>query len=603
MSYPNPIKRRGKIEALTGIKSSLEGIRPVISLVYLLYVANGRLSRVEYCESTAVGKIIFKSNLLAKISNYLGNADIENIIKGNPLVVNQYEPLYVAITLLFKLGCLKMEGRVGNAERKGGLRYPKQLYFATNIVMLDLILSRFPHDILSKSLVCWLNNHPADNQDFEETICSFLALCTEYTEFKIRDEQGRAIFFQTEGVYSALSEGKLDLTINDSKESVGPTRIYKNVIKEKIEPWLFQNNNVLSFTAFDKPTAKELSSIISTTLDINNVSDDSIGNTTDHLLLSDGEWEQKIYFGTPGSGKSWTIKKNYEMTFSDGEYRIDKEKSKRVVRITFHPDMDYAQFVGCYKPKTYGGGDEKKISYEFTPQAFTEAYVKAWSNTGMYYLVIEEINRGNCAQIFGDLFQLLDRNKDGYSEYPIKADNDLKDYLVAHLPEDSEGIRDGKLCLPPNLSIIASMNTSDQSLFPMDSAFKRRWSWEYVPIDYENAESGKFEITIDGESHNWHKFLRAVNEKIKAVTSSEDKQMGNFFIKQSVDEKEFCDKVMFYLWSEVGKDNYQTTDAIFRYYAEDDKLKEFSFNELYDPSKRAEILKGFIRYIEEEKKQ
>ena len=600
MSYPNPIKRRSKIEALTGIKSSLEGIRPVISLVYLLYVANGRLSRVEYCESTAVGKIEFKSNLLAKISNYLGNVDIENIIKGNPLVVNQYEPLYVAITLLFKLGCLKMEGRVGNAERKGGLRYPKQLYFATNIVMLDLILSRFPHDILSKSLVCWLNNHPADNQDFEETICSFLALCTEYTEFKIRDEQGRAIFFQTEGVYSALSEGKLDLTINDSKESVGPTRIYKNVIKEKIEPWLFQNNNVLSFTTFDKPTAKELSSIISTTLDINNVSDDSIGNTTDHLLLSDGEWEQKIYFGTPGSGKSWTIKKNYEMTFSDGEYKIDKEKSKRVVRTTFHPDMDYAQFVGCYKPKTYGGSDEKKISYEFTPQAFTEAYVKAWSNTGMYYLVIEEINRGNCAQIFGDLFQLLDRNKDGYSEYPIKADHDLKDYLVAHLPEDSEGIMDGKLCLPPNLSIIASMNTSDQSLFPMDSAFKRRWSWEYVPIDYNNEVSAKFEITIGGETENWHEFLKKINEKIKKVTSSEDKQMGNFFIKQSIDEKEFCDKVMFYLWSEVGKDNYQTSDAIFKYYDGDEKEpKEFSFNELYDAEKRTALLKGFIRYIKE----
>ena len=600
MSYPNPIKRRSKIEALTGIKSSLEGIRPVISLVYLLYVANGRLSRVEYCESTAVGKIEFKSNLLAKISNYLGNVDIENIIKGNPLVVNQYEPLYVAITLLFKLGCLKMEGRVGNAERKGGLRYPKQLYFATNIVMLDLILSRFPHDILSKSLVCWLNNHPADNQDFEETICSFLALCTEYTEFKIRDEQGRAIFFQTEGVYSALSEGKLDLTINDSKESVGPTRIYKNVIKEKIEPWLFQNNNVLSFTTFDKPTAKELSSIISTTLDINNVSDDSIGNTTDHLLLSDGEWEQKIYFGTPGSGKSWTIKKNYEMTFSDGEYKIDKEKSKRVVRTTFHPDMDYAQFVGCYKPKTYGGSDEKKISYEFTPQAFTEAYVKAWSNTGMYYLVIEEINRGNCAQIFGDLFQLLDRNKDGYSEYPIKADHDLKDYLVAHLPEDSEGIIDGKLCLPPNLSIIASMNTSDQSLFPMDSAFKRRWSWEYVPIDYNNEVSAKFEITIGGETENWHEFLKKINEKIKKVTSSEDKQMGNFFIKQSIDEKEFCDKVMFYLWSEVGKDNYQTNDAIFKYYDGDEKEpKEFSFNELYDAEKRTALLKGFIRYIKE----
>lgn len=299
---------------------------------------------------------------------------------------------------------------------------------------------------------------------------------------------------------------------------------------------------------------------------------------------------QQIYFGTPGSGKSWTIKQKYE------------QDETKVFRTTFHPDTDYASFVGCYKP-VKDDEDEKKIVYEFVPQAFTDAYVAAWSDLeNPYYLIIEEINRGNCAQIFGDLFQLLDRNKNGYSEYPIKADHDLKDYLEENLSEDSEGIRDGKLCLPPNLSIIASMNTSDQSLFPMDSAFKRRWSWEYVPIDYENSESGAYTITIGGETHNWHTFLKAVNKKIKKVTSSEDKQMGNFFIKASVDEKEFCDKVMFYLWSEVGKDNYQTNDAIFRYYAEEDKLKEFSFNELYDERQRATILKGFIRYIEEEEK-
>ncbi len=310
--------------------------------------------------------------------------------------------------------------------------------------------------------------------------------------------------------------------------------------------------------------------------------------------------KQKIYFGTPGSGKSWTIKRQYEMRIEGKSYVEDEEKKKRTIRTTFHPDTDYASFVGCYKP-VKDIDDEKKIVYEFVPQAFTDAYVAAWSDLEHpYYLIIEEINRGNCAQIFGDLFQLLDRNKDGYSEYPIKADHDLMLFLLNNLPEDSEGIRDGKLCLPPNLSIIASMNTSDQSLFPMDSAFKRRWSWEYVPIDYNNPESSEFEITIGGEPHKWHKFLEKVNEKIKAVTSSEDKQMGNFFIKNSVDEKEFCDKVMFYLWSEVGKDNYQTNDAIFRYYAEEDKLKEFSFNELYDQTKRTDILKGFIRYIEEE---
>lgn len=313
--------------------------------------------------------------------------------------------------------------------------------------------------------------------------------------------------------------------------------------------------------------------------------------------------EQKIYYGTPGSGKSWRIKKNYEMRKEGNEYVKDEEKIKRVVRTTFHPDTDYAQFVGCYKPVP-NKEDENKITYKFVPQVFTDAYVKAWIDLGHpYYLIIEEINRGNCAQIFGDLFQLLDRNKEGYSEYPIKADRDLRIYLEEQLPEDSEGIKDGKLCLPPNLSIIASMNTSDQSLFPMDSAFKRRWAWEYVPIDYSNnVESAKFEITIDGERHPWHSFLKKMNEKIKKVTSSEDKQMGNFFIKASVDENEFCDKVMFYLWSEVGKDNYQTNDAIFKYYTDEDKLQEFSFNELYDTSKRDAILKGFIRYIEGEEK-
>jgi hypothetical protein len=321
-----------------------------------------------------------------------------------------------------------------------------------------------------------------------------------------------------------------------------------------------------------------------------------------YVPIKDYILEQKIFFGTPGSGKSWTIKRQYEMRKEGDKYIEDEEKKKRVIRTTFHPDTDYASFVGCYKPAK-DKEDEKKIVYEFVPQAFTDAYVAAWSDLEHpYYLIIEEINRGNCAQIFGDLFQLLDRNKDGYSEYPIKADHDLKDYLVEKLPEDSEGIRDGRLCLPPNLSIIASMNTSDQSLFPMDSAFKRRWSWEYVPIDYENAGSGEFTITIGNEFHNWHKFLEKVNEKIKSVTSSEDKQMGNFFIKGSVDEKEFCDKVMFYLWSEIGRDNYQTKEAIFKYYVGEEKEpKEFSFNELYDQTKRTDILKGFIRYIEEEK--
>ena len=310
---------------------------------------------------------------------------------------------------------------------------------------------------------------------------------------------------------------------------------------------------------------------------------------------------QLIFYGAPGTGKSNSIKREVD------------DQGKLNFRTTFHPDSDYSTFVGCYKPNMKRSAitkdgvttTDEKIIYSFEPQAFTNAYVQVWKKKDDVYLIIEEINRGNCAQIFGDLFQLLDR-KNGESEYPVDADSSLADYLRTALADSERDdipteVQNGtKLKLPSNLYIWATMNTSDQSLFPMDSAFKRRWSWEYVPIDYENSESGAFTITIGDETYNWHTFLKAVNKKIKAVTSSEDKQMGNFFIKSSVDEKEFCDKVMFYLWSEVGKDNYQTNDAIFKYYTEDDNLVEFSFNELYEATKKTGILKGFIRYIVEE---
>ena len=275
-----------------------------------------------------------------------------------------------------------------------------------------------------------------------------------------------------------------------------------------------------------------------------------------------------------------------------------REELQNTAGISFDPyaQMNTAIAVGDYLAEQGLLHSDETITYDFSPQVFTNAYVRAWEVPSEHvYLIIEEINRGNCAQIFGDLFQLLDRDDKGVSEYKIKADEDLARYLQSKLGLTHEGIKGGNLCLPSNLHIIATMNTSDQSLFPMDSAFKRRWEWEYVPINYNpKIDSGKFTITIGHSEYRWIDFLEKVNEQILQVTDSEDKQMGNFFIKHSVVEDEFKSKVMFYLWHEVCKDEFHTKNNFFRSTTkEKQEEKEFSFNDLYK-DRSTDLLKGFM---------
>ena len=292
---------------------------------------------------------------------------------------------------------------------------------------------------------------------------------------------------------------------------------------------------------------------------------------------------QKIFFGTPGSGKSHLVA------------GIVEGHEQFTFRTTFHPDYDYASFVGAYKPVK----DEEKgeLTYSFVPQAFTNAYATAWMNQSEpVYLVIEEINRGNCAQIFGDLFQLLDRGESGESEYPIKADTDLRCYLESAkgLGIGHDGIKNGEIKLPKNLNILATMNTSDQSLFPMDSAFKRRWEWEYVPVDPANPKS-QFVITIGDKRYKWASFLVNVNERIHKLSDSEDKQMGNFFIKSDIGVEELKSKVMFYLWSEVCKE-YEKCGSFFKDKGDNDA--EFTFNSLYPTNEATnKRLQGFMEYL------
>ena len=250
---------------------------------------------------------------------------------------------------------------------------------------------------------------------------------------------------------------------------------------------------------------------------------------------------------------------------------------------------------------------ENKLSYEFTPQCFVKAYVDAWKHQQSgepVYLIIEEINRGNCAQIFGDLFQLLDRDNKGFSRYEISPDSDLQDYiselgLSITSITDTDGndisakIANGELMkLPNNLYIWATMNTSDQSLFPIDSAFKRRWEWKYIKIKEGRDENGnkldwKVDVKMDeaGGLLSWWTFIQKINEIIASMTSSADKQLGYFFCCAKdgvIDEETFVSKVIFYLWNDVFKDYGFEDASLFRYTDNEGKEKDLTFPDFYD---------------------
>ena len=374
--------------------------------------------------------------------------------------------------------------------------------------------------------------------------------------------------FESDGVFSKLIR---QILLPNSSYKIS---LYKNEEGEYAAFWLI---------GFDWQSSFDADSSIR-----------NLGNAQAGRNIEDNRYEslQQIYYGAPGTGKSHTINEQTE--------------GESVIRTTFHPDSDYSTFVGAYKP-TMGllpicdelgqpmkiGSTilyKEQIIYEFVDQAFLQAYVQAWkfyaenSDTAKkQYLIIEEINRGNCAQIFGDLFQLLDRNDNGFSVYPINADKDMKKQLAKAFKKDGATITipnaekinalyKGKdivskvlfgdiLVLPNNLYIWATMNTSDQSLFPIDSAFKRRWEWQYMPIGKGYDKNGQeIQWAVEGatKKFSWWSFLEKINAQIGEATQSEDKKLGFFDCKATdggISAEKFVGKVIFYLWNDVFKNN------------------------------------------------
>ena len=268
----------------------------------------------------------------------------------------------------------------------------------------------------------------------------------------------------------------------------------------------------------------------------------------------------RIVFGAPGTGKSYTLKRDSE--FVKETFGGDFE------RVTFHPDYTYSQFVGTYKPVM---DDDDKIRYEYVPGPFMRVLVEALrsaltSNPNPYVLIVEEINRAKVAAVFGDVFQLLDRDENGVSEYAIQASEDIRKYLakadvLGGNPDNYKNIK-----LPNNMYIWATMNSADQGVFPMDTAFKRRWDFEYLGINEGEEEiANKCLIDIPGcdSKVEWNSLRKAINDKMSSsdYKINEDKLMGPFFIAKDVIErgdteefiKVFISKIIMYLYEDAVK--------------------------------------------------
>lgn len=678
-----------QVDLKLGIKSSLPSVKPTLALLFLMWREMGRPSELEY--ATAQGDaIVLRTDIeealyqrLHEISDGVTLEQFRDKTNNNLMFKAQLEALLVAFELVWKVAKIRFsDGRPNSAERTGGSRFPKKVWFTLNMDLLDAVCGD-DADYL-KVFFSWLGfDLNADNEK-ERNIIRFLTIISESAYYKLIDNDVDVVF-NLESVYKAVLSHTDAVDISGDKEAKGSLRILKSALAEnlisnisvhnnavtaidaaalrhyadrvavfhQLEPkvylttpttettidfdalrqeWMDKDNQefILSCLDFMKThglfTDKSLETLqdkeqcavlfhhnslngILLCVNPNQPDDeqrkDANGNaryySEKYIIAENGyfvssEWRpdredarkplidwifalmqeikfntgyqsefprNRILFGAPGTGKSFTLNHEKDLLLADGgEYE----------RVTFHPDYSYANFVGTYKPVPCKDSDGKDvITYSYVPGPFMRTCVKALQNSRTddpkpFLLVIEEINRANVAAVFGDIFQLLDRGDDEVSEYPIQASEDIKKYLAEELggnPDDYAEIR-----IPDNMFIWATMNSADQGVFPMDTAFKRRWDFTYLGIDDSEAGIvGKKVILGQGDYRRiveWNALRKAINNELLTYKVNEDKLMGPYFIsKKNLPEGEMIDpavfarifknKVIMYLFDDAAK--------------------------------------------------
>ncbi|NMB00846.1 MAG: AAA domain-containing protein [Firmicutes bacterium] len=600
MSIPHGFERRNPVHLKLGIKSSIETsqIKPLLSVLYVVWRLNGKSVQVDYSTEIQGHRIAFTSELIEHMTQFFSNeisaanldsTTVETLLNQNGLVAIQYESLMVALELVWRLAKIEFVDPElpASSERTGGVRYPKRLSYTKNIDILDLLVESNESDF-RVVLFNWLFGQSLEvNAKAERDLVKLFTIFSEEALFKLVDQNGENILFNNCGVYSRLVSDVESVNIVGSSEVRGSLRILGSSVRAGANYYLsYSSDGVVLAESSLREELAEYCRRVNNYHDLWNIAWDlALSNSRESASNSDKEELHlplnKIISGAPGTGKSYSI----EVLIKNGTFRRENTE-----RVTFHPSYSYSQFVGTFRPKPlfkchldssrlspvpykeeqllssdvnqlYPIPNEPIITYEYVAGPFLRLLTRAIAeyqslgeSANRYLLVIEELNRANVSAVFGDMFQLLDRRPNGESEYRIAIPEEMQQYLLSH------GLLLEQLYLPPNFYIWATMNNADQGVHPVDTAFKRRWDFDYIDINSGEDELPDLHLNVAGVGWiSWNDLRIAINNKLLELRIKEDKLLGPFFL--TVDElttsdelrEVFKSKVLPYLFEDVLK--------------------------------------------------
>lgn len=541
MNRPDNMSVYNALDLKLGIKSSLPHVKSAVALILLFWECSIKSAELQYSVQSG-DKIVINPNLKTAIKNKLAqickqdgiNIDtVIDAINNNSLFKSQMESLIVAFELIWKLAKISFidEDKTASAERTGGIRYPKKLIYTVNADIIDTLIDN-DWDAYVRILILWIGVDINYDKQIETRLSRLLTAISEGAIFKLVDGTNDVIFNQND-VYKKLMQTKNNVDLNGDEEAKGSLRILKSLLSDGLNPYIEGHNGDVQILKGQFNNLEEYQKRVETFLQLSatkiiGFKDANIDKETDRQDSLENNrvvsGRNILLYGVPGSGKSWTIEHEY------------CKPGSVVERLVFHPDYTYSDFIGQILPAV---SDDGQVSYKFTPGPFTNILRESYNNPSKeYILIIEEINRGNAPAIFGEVFQLLDRKVEirdiddngypiGTSEYGITNMNIAEEMY-------GKDRKTEKVRIPSNLSIIGTMNTSDQNVFTLDTAFQRRWDMRLIENDFASVDSSLADAEILDTGITWKNFCVEINKIVVGnstrMTSAEDKRLGAYFV-------------------------------------------------------------------------